>query len=68
MSISLTLSGKGKKQKLHRKKASLAYLDGMLVVLVFLTVSTLHPDILPFSMSTKKMILLPLQREYESIT
>ena len=35
-------------------------LDGMLVVAVFLTVSTLRPDILLFSMSTKKVIIIEL--------
>ena len=35
-------------------------LDGMLVVPVFLAVSTLHPDILLFSRSTKKVIIIEL--------
>ena len=46
-------------------------LDGMLVVSVFLTVSTLLPDILLFSMSTKKVNIIELaclfSREYESV-
>ena len=32
-------------------------LDGMLVVLVFLKVPTLHPDILPFLVSIEKVII-----------
>ena len=35
-------------------------LDGMLVVQVFLAVSTLRPDILLFSRSTKKVIIIEL--------
>ena len=36
-------------------------LDGILVVLVFLAVSTLRPDILLFSMSAKKVIIIELR-------
>ena len=36
------------------------YLDGLLVVLVFLAVSTLRPEILLFSRSTKKVIIIEL--------
>ena len=35
-------------------------LDGMLVVPVFLAVSTLRPDLLLFSRSTKKVIIIEL--------
>ena len=40
-------------------------LDGMLVVPVLLTVSTLHPDILLFLMSSKKVIIIELTCPYK---